>query len=99
MQGGQPARGGCDGIRAAQLLAHARRRRSSGGRRFQVSIHNVASRATTANFGYFEDYSVGQVFEHHRGRTVSEMDNYLLTLLSLNTAAGHVDEQALGSQP
>lgn len=58
-----------------------------------------AARATTADYGYFEDYAVGQVFEHHRGRTVSEMDNYLLTLLSLNTAAGHVDEQALGSQP
>jgi acyl dehydratase len=60
---------------------------------------SVATRATTADFGYFEDFTVGQVFKHHRGRTVSEMDNYLLTLLSLNTAAGHVDEQALGSQP
>ncbi|WP_173009885.1 MaoC family dehydratase [Mycolicibacterium sp. P9-64] len=64
-----------------------------------TEAHVPPSRARTADFGYFEDFSVGQVLEHHRGRTLTELDNYLLTLLSMNTAAGHVDDQALGQQP
>lgn len=57
------------------------------------------ARAVTADFGYFEDFAVGQVFEHYRGRTVTELDNYVLTLLSMNTAAAHVDEAAVANQP
>lgn len=38
---------------------------------------------------YFEDFRVGQVFRHGRGRTVSELDNYLITLMTLNTAQAH----------
>jgi acyl dehydratase len=32
----------------------------------------------------FEDFSVGQVFDHHWGRTLNEGDNSLFTTLTLN---------------
>jgi itaconyl-CoA hydratase len=38
---------------------------------------------------YFEDFVVGDVFAHQRGRTVTNYDNYALTHLSLNTAEAH----------
>lgn len=45
----------------------------------------------TGTSNYFEDFHVGDVFHHARGRTVIEADNYYFTLLSLNTAQGHVN--------
>lgn len=38
---------------------------------------------------YFEDYMVGDLFEHSRGRTVTNFDNYAVTHLSMNTAEAH----------
>jgi itaconyl-CoA hydratase len=40
---------------------------------------------------YFEDFAVGQVYVHLRGRTVTNYDNYALTHLSMNTAHAHFD--------
>jgi len=40
---------------------------------------------------YFEDFAVGSVYEHLRGRTVTNQDNYGLTHLSMNTAHAHFD--------
>lgn len=39
----------------------------------------------------FEDFTVGDVYEHPQGRTVSETDNAWFTLLTQNTAPIHVD--------
>lgn len=39
----------------------------------------------------FEDFVVGDVYEHPQGRTVSETDNAWFTLLTQNTAPIHVD--------
>ncbi|MBO0707313.1 MAG: MaoC family dehydratase [Candidatus Dormibacteraeota bacterium] len=39
----------------------------------------------------FEDFGVGDVYEHPQGRTVSETDNAWFTLLTQNTAPIHVD--------
>ena len=33
---------------------------------------------------YFEEFSVGQVFKHQPGRTITEMDNVLFTTLTMN---------------
>lgn len=41
---------------------------------------------------FFEDYRVGDVFEHPRGKTVTEMDNVLITNLVMNTAQSHFNE-------
>ena len=36
---------------------------------------------------YFEDFEVGDVYEHPLGRTVTTTDNIWFTLLSQNTAS------------
>lgn len=43
----------------------------------------------TSASNYFEDFHVGDVFEHDRGRTVMHFDNYTITHLSMNTAQPH----------
>ncbi len=43
---------------------------------------------------YFEDFAAGQRLRHTRGKTVTEMDNVLLSNLMLNTADGHFDQHA-----
>ena len=45
----------------------------------------------TGTGNYFEDFAVGDIYEHTRGRTVEQFDNYLLTHLSMNTAQAHFD--------
>ena len=40
----------------------------------------------------FEDFNEGEVLRHHRGKTLTEMDQVLITNLVMNTAAGHFDE-------
>ena len=42
---------------------------------------------------YFEEFSVGQVFEHMVRRTVTEMDNVLFSALTHNPAPLHIDEE------
>jgi acyl dehydratase len=42
---------------------------------------------------YFEDFSVGQVLEHHRGRSITEYDNTRWTLATMNTAQGHFNRE------
>lgn len=40
---------------------------------------------------YYEDFVVGMVIEHRPGRTVTEMDNVLMSTLSMNDAPLHID--------
>ena len=40
---------------------------------------------------YYEDFTVGDVYQHALGRTISQTDNAWFTLLTQNTAAVHVD--------
>ncbi len=40
---------------------------------------------------YFEDFNVGDVYEHRPGRTLSEADNTWFTLLTMNTHPLHFD--------
>jgi acyl dehydratase len=42
---------------------------------------------------YFEEFFVGQVFEHAMSRTVTEMDNVLFSTLTMNPQPLHVDEE------
>jgi itaconyl-CoA hydratase len=42
---------------------------------------------------YFEDFHVGDVYEHRPGKTVTEYDNHLFTLLTLNTHPLHFDAE------
>jgi acyl dehydratase len=40
---------------------------------------------------HYEEFSVGQVFDHPLTRTVTEMDNTLFSLLTLNPQPLHID--------
>lgn len=42
---------------------------------------------------YYEDFHVGDVYEHRPGKTVTEYDNHLFTLLTLNTHPMHFDAE------
>ncbi len=44
---------------------------------------------------FFEDFIVGEILCHHRGKTLTEMDQVLITNLVMNTAAAHFDEQLM----
>src|SRR3974390_2776615 len=45
------------------------------------------------SFGrYYEDFAVGDVYEHRPGRTISEADNTWFTLLTMNTHPLHFDQ-------
>lgn len=59
----------------------------------------TSTAALTGTDNYFEDFVVGAVYEHARGRTITEMDNVLLTHLVMNTAQGHFNEQRMAASP
>ena len=40
---------------------------------------------------YFEDFEVGDIYEHRPGRTITEADNSWFTLLTMNTHPLHFD--------
>jgi len=42
---------------------------------------------------YFEDFKVGDVYEHRPGRTISEADNTWFTLLTMNQHPLHFDAE------
>lgn len=47
---------------------------------------------------YFEQFEVGQVFEHDIRRTVTEADNVFFSALTHNPAALHLDEEYCRTQ-
>lgn len=53
----------------------------------------------TAATSYFEDFAVGDVYAHARGKTMTEMDNVLITNLVMNTAQGHFNEDQMAKGP
>lgn len=42
---------------------------------------------------YFEDFNVGDVYEHRPGRTISEADNTWFSLLTMNQHPAHCDAE------
>jgi itaconyl-CoA hydratase len=48
---------------------------------------------------YFEQFTVGDVFEHRPGRTVTEMDNVLMSTLSMNASPLHLDAAYCAQTP
>jgi len=46
------------------------------------------------SFGrYFEDFEVGDIYEHRPGRTITDTDNTWFTLLTMNTHPLHFDQE------
>jgi len=54
----------------------------------------VGERTYRESFGrYFEDFRVGDIYQHRPGRTITQYDNISFTLLTMNTHPMHFDEQ------
>jgi acyl dehydratase len=53
----------------------------------------------TGHNNYFEDFKVGEVIRHARGKTVEGLENVLITNLVMNTAQAHFNEDAMKSSP
>ena len=54
----------------------------------------VAPQRYRERFGrYYEDFTVGDVYEHRPGRTITQTDNIWFTLLTMNTHPLHFDEE------
>lgn len=52
----------------------------------------IAPQRYRETFGrYYEDFTVGDVYEHRPGRTITEADNIWFTLLTMNTHPMHFD--------
>lgn len=45
--------------------------------------------------GYFEDFVVGAVYRHGRGKTIGPLENVGITNMVLNTAQGHFNEDLM----
>jgi acyl dehydratase len=45
------------------------------------------------NFGgYLEDFVTGDIYKHWPGKTVTEADNHLFSLITMNSSPLHIDE-------
>lgn len=54
----------------------------------------VGEKRFRETFGrYFEDFAVGDIYEHRPARTISEADNTWFTLLTMNTHPLHFDAE------
>lgn len=60
---------------------------------------SIEANALTSKRNYFEDFNVGDVYEHARGKTVEGLENVLITNLVLNTAQAHFNEHLAESLP
>ncbi len=58
------------------------------------NFRQVGPQRYRETFGrYFEDFVVGDVYEHRPGRTITQHDNISFALLTMNTHPLHFDEQ------
>ena len=48
---------------------------------------------------YYEDFNVGDVYQHALGRTISEADNTWFTLLTMNTNQNHFNAEFAARAP
>lgn len=59
----------------------------------QTSVPKGGNRYRESFGRYYEDFVVGDVYEHRPGRTISETDNTWFTLLTMNTHPLHFDKE------
>jgi len=49
----------------------------------------------TGENNYYEDFIIGDKYIHTRGRPVTEMDNIMVTHMTMNTASPHFNEELM----
>lgn len=58
------------------------------------NVKQIGPQRFRETFGrHFEQFNVGDVYEHRPGRTITETDNTWFTLLTMNTHPMHFDAQ------
>ncbi len=58
------------------------------------NVKEVGPKRYREQFGrFYEDFQVGDVYEHRPGRTITETDNTWFTLLTMNTHPMHFDQE------
>jgi itaconyl-CoA hydratase len=58
------------------------------------NVKNLGGQRYRETFGrYYEDFAVGDTYEHRPGRTITETDNTWFTLLTMNTHPLHFDAE------
>lgn len=59
-----------------------------------ATIKQIGPNRYRESFGrYYEDFTVGDIYEHRPGRTLTETDNTWFTLLTMNTHPMHFDAE------
>ena len=53
----------------------------------------------TSPDNYYEDFDVGQVIRHARGKTITELENVNITNMVMNTAQGHFNDDQMSRSP
>ena len=55
-------------------------------------MRKIATNRYRAEIGmYYEDFKVGDIYEHRPGRTITEADNIQFSLLTMNQHPAHCD--------
>jgi len=58
------------------------------------SVKEVGPNRFRETFGrYYEDFEVGHIYEHRPGKTITEYDNHMFTLMTMNTHPMHFDNE------
>lgn len=58
------------------------------------TIKKVGENRYRETFGrYYEDFKVGDIYEHRPGKTITEYDNHMFTLMTMNTHPMHFDDE------
>jgi len=53
----------------------------------------------TSQNTYFEDYEIGAVYKHFRGKTIKESDAVTICNMVMNTAQGHFNDHMMANTP
>lgn len=59
----------------------------------------MALASLTGRGNYFEDFAVGDVMRHARGKTLEPLEQVWITNVTMNTAEGHFNEHLMSSSP
>ena len=66
--------------------------RGPAGRAGTVAVHRSVGRFAPMQFGrFFEDFEVGAVYRHWPGKTITEADDHLFCMLTMNHHPLHTD--------
>jgi len=61
------------------------------------SVREVGENRYREEYGrYYEDFTVGDIYEHRPKRTITAVDNYWFTLLTMNNHPLHFDAEYAG---